>query len=25
MNYQEIGEFWDEYDADEFGGQTEVR
>ena len=22
--YQEIGEFWDEHDADEFGGQTEV-
>ena len=22
--YQEIGEFWDEHDADDFGGQEEV-
>jgi len=24
ITYQEIGEFWDEHDADEFGGQAEV-
>ena len=23
-SYQEIGEFWDEHDADDFGGQVEV-
>jgi hypothetical protein len=23
-SYQEIGKFWDEHDADEFGGQEEV-
>jgi hypothetical protein len=24
-SYQEIGEFWDEHDADEFGEQSEVQ
>jgi hypothetical protein len=24
ISYQEIGEFWDKHDADDFGGQEEV-